>query len=60
MSSRLALQGPMKAIHMAGISSAGTNQVGLQTAPRVAKVRVAKLRKVYDDVVELICLWLDC
>ena len=46
MSSRLALQGPMKAIHMAGISSAGTNQVGLQTAPRVAKLRVANLRKV--------------
>ena len=41
----------MKAIHMAGISSAGTNQVGLQTA-----LRVAKLRKVYDDVVELIYL----
>ena len=46
----------MKAIHMAGISSTGANQVGLQTAPHVDKLRVAKLRKVNDDVVELICL----
>ena len=57
MSSRLALQGPMKAIHMAGVSSAGTNQVGLQRAHQAllsyVLLNYARSR-LYDDVVELI------
>ena len=51
MSSRLALQGPMKAIHMAGVSTAGNSQVGYYTLTGACTVTQLREKTSYVSAI---------